>query len=157
MKDLDEQRARYLIQDFKQGFIDFCQFEVEHIKAGFLQSSLQVSPFHRQQDGFVHAGVMATMADHTAGYASFTLLDPQQQILTIEFKINFLSPAQGPRLVCTAQVLKSGKKLFVTESQVFDGDPDSGVLAAKATVTLMPVSREALRKRQPAAEPGGSS
>jgi len=154
MQDLDAERARFLIQDFKQGFIDFCQFNVETIKAGFLQSSLDVSPCHQQQDGFVHAGVMATMADHTAGYASFTLLDPAQQILTIEFKINFLAPAQGPKLVCRAEVLKSGKKLFVAESLVYDGDPESGgVLAAKAMVTLMPVPKEALRKRKAGAEP----
>jgi uncharacterized protein (TIGR00369 family) len=147
MQDLDEERARFLAQDFRQGFIDFCQFKVEAIKAGFLQSSLDVAPCHQQQDGFVHAGVMATMADHTAGYACFTLLDPGLQVLTIEFKINFLSPAQGPRLVCRGEVLKSGKKLFVAESRVYDGEPDSGgVLAAKAMLTLMPVPREALRK-----------
>ena len=60
----------YLKKDFVQGFPAFCGFEVVHVDDGVFETCLEVRDEHRQQDGFVHAGVMATMADHTAGYAS---------------------------------------------------------------------------------------
>jgi acyl-coenzyme A thioesterase PaaI-like protein len=62
----------HLKVDYVQGFPAYCGFEVLHVAHGIFETRLKLRPEHRQQDGFVHAGVMATMADHTAGYAAFT-------------------------------------------------------------------------------------
>lgn len=136
---LGRERAALLKREFKQGFTEYCGFEVEDIQWGKAESSLKVESHHRQQDGFVHAGVMATMADHTAGYAGFTTVDDNRRVLTVEFKINFLKPASGPRLICRSQVIRGGRNLIVVETEVYDAHGKDPVLCAKAMMTQMAV------------------
>lgn len=141
---ISRERSEFLASDFQRGFIAHVGFVAEEVKKGFFSSSLQIKPEHRQQDGFVHAGVMAAMADHTAGYAGFTLVSEDHQILTIEFKINFLRPASGDTLRCHSRVIREGRQLLVAESEVFDQGPHAEKATAKALVTLMAVPRERL-------------
>ena len=109
------------------------------IGAGWCETVLEVKPKHLQQDGYVHAGVQATMADHTAGCAGGTLVRANETVLTAEFKINLLRPAIGERLRCRAAVLKPGKTLIVAESEVHAVRDGKEKLVAKATVTLAAV------------------
>ena len=106
------------------------------VAPGECRSSLTLEARHLQQDGYVHAGVQATLADHTAGAAGATLIEPGQFVLSAEFKINLLRPAKGSLLTCSAKVLKSGSALTVVESEVFCGSPEDLRLVSKATVTL---------------------
>lgn len=108
---------------------------------GHCDTQLPLSEKHLQQDGYVHAGVQATIADHTAGTAAATLLAADQLILTAEFKINLLRAAKGDSLYCRAAVLKPGAQLIVAESEVFCVTDDSAELVAKATVTLAVVNK----------------
>lgn len=103
---------------------------------GWCESGLQVQNYHKQQNRLVHAGVLATLADHTAGAAAGTLIAPGEIVLTVEFKINLLRPGKGQNLRARAQVLKPGRRFSVVESEVFAADADSEKLVAKATVTL---------------------
>lgn len=103
---------------------------------GWCESELAVRADHLQQDGFVHAGVQATLADHTAGGAARTLAGDGQMVLTVEFKINLLRPALGDRLRCRAQVIRPGRTIIVAESEVFARRDGEEKLAAKAMVTL---------------------
>jgi uncharacterized protein (TIGR00369 family) len=139
--DLPEERVAFLAEDYCRGFIKYCQFEPEVIRKGYFQSRVNIQDHHRQQDGFIHAGVMATMADHTAGYAAFTTVTEDYQILTIEFKVNFLRPAYGHRLVCRSRVIREGSQIIISESEVFDQREGGEILAAKALVTLMAVHK----------------
>ena len=109
--------------------------------SGWCESVLDVSAKHLQQDGYIHAGVQATVADHTAGGAGGTLVKEGETVLTVEFKINLLRPALGDRLRCRATVLKAGRTLIVTESEVFAAKDGNEKLAAKATVTLAVVQQ----------------
>lgn len=145
-KELSKQRIQYLQDDYSRGFIRFCGFSAEKVEWGRFESSLNIEENHRQQDGFIHAGVMAAMADHTAGYSAFTIVDEDFQILTIEFKINFLKPAYGNSLSCRAHVIREGRRIIVSESEVFDLRKGNSVLVAKAMVTMMAVHRESLVK-----------
>ena len=95
----------------------------------------------------MHAGVMATMADHTAGYAGFTTVPEEFQILTIEFKINFLKPAHGNALVCRSRVIRDGSQIIISESEVFDLREGEEIMVAKALVTLMAVHRDKLNSK----------
>jgi len=114
------------------------------VKRGYFQARVKIEEHHRQQDGFIHAGVMATMADHTAGYSAFTTVPEDFQILTIEFKINFLRPAYGDVLICRSKVIRDGSQIIISESEVFDVREDEEFLSAKAMVTLMAVHRDKL-------------
>lgn len=134
----------FLKKDFVQGFSASCGFEVIHADFGIFESSLNVRDEHRQQDGFVHAGVIATMADHTSGYASYTTVSDKFRILTIEFKINYFKPTTGPITICRAKVINNGKKIKVAESEVFSVSNGIEKLVAKGMFTQIAVASEDL-------------
>ncbi len=144
VEELSEERVAFLAEDFSRGFIKYCQFQAEVVEKGYFQSRVLIEEHHRQQDGFVHAGVMATMADHTAGYAAFTTVPEEFQILTIEFKINFLRPANGDSLVCRSRVIREGSQIIISESEVFDLIGENETIVAKGLVTLMAVPKDKL-------------
>ncbi len=143
---LDEGRKRFLKEDFERGFIHFCNIEAIEVGPGYFESAVKISDHHRQQDGFIHAGLLATMADHTAGYAAFTLVPEDHRILTIEFKINFLRPAFGERLVCKSQILRPGTWILVGESRVTDIRGGTEKEVARALVTLASVHKGRLSR-----------
>ncbi len=146
-KEISEKRADFLAKDYSRGFIKYCRFEADDVRRGYFQSRVKIEDQHRQQDGFIHAGVMATMADHTAGYAGFTTVGEEIQILTVEFKVNFLKPAHGEALVCRSKVIRGGNTIIISESEVFDIRNGEETLAAKAMVTLMAVHRDKLASK----------
>lgn len=117
-------------------FIRDLGVELVDFAPGRCETRMTLAERHRQHDGFVHAGVQATLADHTAGTSAATLMAAGQMVLTAEFKLNLLRPGRGPRLYCIGQVLKPGKRLTVAEAEVFDEADTGRTLIAKATVTL---------------------
>lgn len=125
-------------------FIRHLGLELVDAAPGRCETALVLEPHHLQQDGVVHAGVLATIADHTSGTAGASLIRPGEYVLSAEFKINLLRAASGERLHCVGTVLKAGRRLIVAESEVFDGPPANGRLAAKATVTLVVMTKTAV-------------
>lgn len=122
-------------------FIASLGVELESVAGGECRTVLRVRREHRQQTGVVHAGVIATLADHTAGGAAWSALDGSAQPLTVEFKINLLRAAAGDHLACRARVLKAGRSLVVAESEVYArADGSDETLVAKAIVTLAVVA-----------------
>jgi uncharacterized protein (TIGR00369 family) len=89
---------------------------------GWLETELAVVPRLRQQHGHVHAGVVTTLADHTAGGAASSLVGPEQSVLTADFTVHLLRPASGELLRCRGEVVKSGKRLIVAQADVWNGD-----------------------------------
>jgi len=79
---------------------------------------------------------MASMCDHTAGYAARGKVGMDQDVLTVEFKVNFLRPAVAERLRCRSHVLRAGKTLAICESEVYAEKKSGKKLVAKATATL---------------------
>ena len=120
---------------------------------GVCTTVLDLEERHLQQDGFVHAGVQATVADHTAGTAGATLIPAGRAVLSIEFKINLLRPARGERLVCRAKVLRGGKSVSVVESEVHAVSDGRESLVSKATVTLAIVPRPGKEAKEREAKP----
>ncbi|PWH18349.1 MAG: thioesterase [Ardenticatenia bacterium] len=141
-----EEWFAFLRQDFARGFPAYCGIEVVHVAYGIFETRLEMRPEHQQQDGFAHAGVMATMADHTGGYAAFTIVPPDRRVLTIEFKINFFKPAAGQYLICRARVINGGRRIIVSEADVFSLRDDTEKHVARAIVTLMAVEADHLQR-----------
>ena len=137
---MTKQRFEFLKRDYVQGFPAYCGFTVTQVGNGIFESRLCVKSEHQQQDGFVHAGVIATMADHTAGYAAYTTVTENFRILTIEFKINYFKPALGDSIICRSKVINRGRKIIVAESEVFSIMNKGEKLVSKAIVTLMAVA-----------------
>ncbi len=144
-KKLPNKRIKFLKRDYSRGFIADVGYKAIRLERGYLESKLKILDRHRQQDQYVHAGVIATMADHTAGYAAFSLVPEGHRILTIEFKINFLNPAFGSSLICRSKILREGGQILVGESEVFDQRSEGEVLVAKAIVTLRSIHQSKIK------------
>ena len=145
--ELTQERIKFLEKDYQRGFVKFCGFQVSKIEKGFFESTLIIGENHKTQDNFVHAGVIATMSDHTAGYAAYTLVPDNMRILTIEFKINFLKPAYGNALKCKSEIISQGKQIIVAQSTVFDVRATHEKMVSKSTITLMVIDADKLNKK----------
>lgn len=108
---------------------------------GWCETALRLEPRHLQHTGVVHAGVQATIADHTAGAAAMSLTPADQFILTVEFKIHLLRPGIGESLLCRAQVLKPGKAFHVVESEVYALNGEQKTLISKLSGTMAVLQR----------------
>ena len=94
-----------------------------------------------QQHGYLHAGVVTTIADSAAGYAAYSLMPAGSEVLSVEFKVNMLRPAQGLEFVARAEVIKAGRTLTVVRADVFgiDGNQQQGLVATMlATMICLP-------------------
>lgn len=113
---------------------------------GRVTTVLPLARRHLQHTGQVHAGVMASMADHTMGAAGQTMAAEGFWIITAELKTSLLRPGKGVRLVCEAWVVKPGRTLTFTEAEVFAEAGDGArtlVMKASATMALVPAERPA--------------
>ncbi|MGB3598171.1 MAG: PaaI family thioesterase [Pseudomonas neustonica] len=126
----------------KAAFINDLGIRPTACGSGWVEAELQILPRHSQQNGFVHAGVQTTLADHSAGAAGATLIPDGFGVLSVEFKVNLLRPALCATLLCRAEVLKPGKQICVVEAEVFAWADGKKRLFSKATVTLavMPIT-----------------
>lgn len=89
---------------------------------GWVETELDISPRLRQQHGFAHAGVVSTLADHTAGAAATTTVPEGRSVLTADFNIHLLRPGAGTRLTCRGDVVKAGRTLIVAQADVWADD-----------------------------------
>jgi len=72
-----------------------------------------------QQDGYVHAGIITTIADSACGYAAYTLMPAESEVLAVEFKVNLMRPAKGEKFLARAEVMKPGRTLTIVRADVF--------------------------------------
>ena len=111
--------------------------ELTSFGKGWCETRINVLPEHRQQHGFVHAGVLMTLADHTCGGAAASTMPEGRDVITVETKISFVRPASGSDLTCRAEVLRAGKNLVFVEAEVMAAGSGKGkVMVAKASSTL---------------------
>ena len=94
-----------------------------------------------QQHGFVHGGVVGMIADSAAGYAAMTLVPASASVLTVEYKMNLVAPADGERLIARGQVVRPGRTLIVTQAEVFAIKGGQETLCALMQQTIMCVTR----------------
>jgi uncharacterized protein (TIGR00369 family) len=90
-----------------------------------------------QQNGYFHAGITSTIVDSAGGYAGLTVMPKGADVLTVEFKLNLLAPADGEYLVAEGQVLKSGRNLVITRGEVYAIKNGKATHCATMQQTLM--------------------
>ncbi len=91
-----------------------------------------------QQHGFLHAGISSTLMDTAAGYAAYTLMPAEAEVLTVEFKVNLLRPAKGALFQATGRVLKPGRSLMVVEARLVAAEaPDRPLALLNATMMVV--------------------
>ena len=92
------------------------------VEPGVVEISLRARDDLSQQDGFVHAGIVATILDSACGYAAYTLMPAGSRVLSIEFKLNLLAPADGKIIRARAEVKRPGRTLTVCTADAFADD-----------------------------------
>lgn len=90
-----------------------------------------------QQHGFVHGGVVGMIADSAAGYAAMSVVPPTASVLTVEYKMNLMAPADGEKLIARGAVVRSGRTLIVTRAEVFAVKEGKETLCALMQQTIM--------------------
>ena len=90
-----------------------------------------------QQHGFVHGGVVGMIADSAAGYAAMTVAPENASVLTVEYKMNLLAPADGDKLIARGSVVKAGRTLVITKAEVFAVKAGKETLCALMQQTIM--------------------
>ena len=109
---------------------------------GLVELAMPYSSAVTQQQGGFHGGAMGALADIAGGYAGLTVLPEDSEVVTVEYKINFLASFQGGELRATGRVTKGGKRIIVTTAEVVHID-DSDKVSACAVMqqTLVPVPK----------------
>lgn len=141
-KDPDFER-RVRASFAKQTIMETIGARLAHVGPGETEIVLEMSPGILQQHGFVHAGVVATIADSAAGYAALSLMPPGAGVLTAEFKINLMAPAAGDRLIARGSVIRAGRTLTVAQAVV---EAESG--GTRRTIAMLTATLMAMEKRE---------
>jgi uncharacterized protein (TIGR00369 family) len=110
---------------------------MESASPGRVEIRLPFSPQFTQQHGYLHAGIVTAAVDSACGFAAMTLIPAGSNILTVEYKVNFMAPARGAHFLATGKVIKAGKTLMVCEGQATS---DDGSLIAAMLTTMMVMS-----------------
>ena len=121
----------------RQGIMALIGARLTRVEPGLVEIEVPYRDDLTQQHGFFHAGVTSTIGDSAGGYAAFSLFPDDASVLTTEFKINLLAPAEGDVLRAVGRVVKPGRTLTVCDVEVFAVKDGVGRLCAKMLETLM--------------------
>ena len=121
----------------RQGLMRTLGAALESVEPGKVTIGCDFGTHLTQQHGLFHGGVVASLVDVACGYAALSVMPDDREVLTVEFKVQFLKPAKTERLVAVGQVVQAGRTLTICEGTVFDATR-SRVLA-KMTTTMMAV------------------
>ena len=123
-----------------QKFMEHIGAKLVDVQPGFCEMHIPFNENLTQQNGFFHAGMIGTIADNAAGYASLSLMKEYSSVLSVEFKLNLMRPADGELLIGKGQVLKYGKTLTVCRADVFIVKDGVEKLCAAAQLTMIEIA-----------------
>lgn len=123
----------------RQHFLKLIGFELNVIEPGRTEGIMNFETRHQQQKGFAHGGLVATLADTTAGFAAYSLVPQEHHVVTGELKISYLNPGVGEQLKAKGWVLKQGKKINFCEAEVWSINKGKEVLIAKASASMITI------------------
>lgn len=120
-----------------QGMLPTLGAQIELIRAGEVHLTMPFDARFTQQDGFLHAGTVTTLIDSACGYAAYSLMPAASRVLSVEFKVNLLSPARGERFRAEGRVIKSGRTITVCEGKLFSIAKEEETLCAIMQATMI--------------------
>jgi len=123
----------------KQGLMKTLNAQLAEVENGKVKITCAFSEGLTQHHGFFHAGVATSIVDSACGYAAMTMMPENTEVLSVEFKINFMKPAKTDKLIAIGKVLQSGKTLTICEGYVYDSNQEK--LIAKMTATMIAVQQ----------------
>ncbi len=124
----------------QQSIMNLIGASLSLVEPGVVEITLPYRRDLTQQNGYLHAGIVTTIADSACGYAAFTLMPVGSQVLSVEFKVNLLRPAKGETFLSRAEVIKAGKTLTVVRADVFAITGEERMLIATMQGTMIRVS-----------------
>jgi uncharacterized protein (TIGR00369 family) len=134
--------ADEITQSFaKQTIMGLIGAELTRVEPGIVEITLPYRADLAQQHGYLHAGIVTTIADSACGYAAYSLMPANSEVLSVEFKVNLLRPAKGATFKAVAEVVKAGKSLTVVRADVFGVDRDRRELVATMLGTMICLSK----------------
>lgn len=145
MTDFTPQNPDYasvVAQSFaRQGLMQALGIELVEVAPGRCVLQAGHSPDLLQQEGYFHGALIGAMLDCSGGYAGYSLMPPGSEVLTTEYKVNFLAAAQGDRLVARGKVIKPGRSLTITMAEAFCERDGTERLCAVMLQSLIRVPR----------------
>ena len=129
-----EDAARSFAQ---QSLMNLIGASLSLIEPGVVEIKLPYRQDLTQQNGYLHAGIVTTIADSACGYAAFSLMPEGSGVLSVEFKVNLLRPAKGENFLARAEVIKAGRTLTVVRADVFALTENKRSLVATMQGTMM--------------------
>lgn len=141
MSDIDGEDVHERIrQSFaRQGAMETLGAELTRISQGVVEIELPFDVKLTQQHGILHAGVISAALDSACSYAAYTVVAPDASLLTIEFKVNLLSPGRGDRFLFRGEITKPGSTIIVADGRGYAVGDGPAKLIASMTSTLMVV------------------
>lgn len=121
----------------RQGFLHHLGVRMIDLQPGYCEMEVAFGEQLSQQHGYFHGGLVATVADVAGGYAAFSLTESDSSMVTAEFKINFIAPAKGERLIARGSVIKPGKTLTICRCDVVCVQDEVETLCATALATFI--------------------
>ena len=121
----------------KQGMMTHLGAQISDVRPGSVEIRLAYKTELLQQHGLFHGGATTAILDSAGGYAALSLFRPGDEVLTVEYKINFIAPAIGDELVARGEVIKVGKSLSITRGNAYVIKDGNVTLCAVMQQTMM--------------------
>lgn len=123
----------------RQGMLVTLGARLVRVEPGLVEIEAPVGPQVSQQQGYAHGGLAFSIGDSAAGYAAVTMLDADSDVVTSEMAIHYLAPGLGERLVARGTVIKPGKRMLVTQADVYAVRDGAETHIARMTGTMVRV------------------
>ena len=123
-----------------QSFMTSIGAELKHISAGSVEIALPFRDDLLQHHGYLHGAVIAAIVDTACGYSALTLMPPDSTVLTVEYKVNFMSPAEGDGILARGQVVRPGRNLTVCSGEAVTTAGGSEKVVAALMATMVRVT-----------------
>lgn len=137
MSEPGDFRGRIRESFARQAAMETIGAELTRIEHGTIEIEMPFDQRLTQQHGILHAGIISAALDTACGYAAYTLIDDEASILTIEFKVNLLSPGRGERFLFRGEVTKPGSTIIVADGRAYAIGDGPAKLIASMTGTMM--------------------
>lgn len=135
--DSGDFRERIRLSFERQGAMRTLGAELTRINQGAVEIELPFDTKLTQQHGILHAGVISAALDTACSYAAYSVIEPEASILTIEFKVNLMSPGRGERFLFRGEITKPGSTIIVADGRGYAVGDGPAKLIASMTSTMM--------------------